>query len=382
MTDSLAGRSARRIAEDAEAAANALERKSAFARSRAANYRKGAEGEHATAVALAELAADGWLLLHDRLAPTGGNVDHLLIGPGGVVVVDSKNWAGKVTITRGASLSVDGRSKTRDVASLTALSTTIERAVRGAGHVAPVYAVLSLTQNALSFGPTRLGDGPLVTGVADLVAAVRQLSPQLRPGQVDALVGILMAAFPAADGVDAETVQTQSPAHEPAGELFLRANIFLYVEPWSRSGHRRLYLNDDEGVSLGYRDLVADQIIVSVDDKADVVRGVLANAHSGGLALSRSQLPKIPVRIPGGRLLGHLGRLWSSYLVAQHWRKGSKDRLYVTHVVMDRGIFDLGHVDLGDGTLHPSSGEPLADDVREPVRYLERVLERYPRGKR
>ena len=113
-----------------------------------------------------------------------------------------------------------------------------------------------------------------------------------------------------------------------------------------------------------------------------MVRGILKNAHPGGLSLSRSDLPKIPVRVPGGRLLGHLARLWSNYLVAQHWRKGAKDRLYVTHAVMDQGIFELGYIDLGSGHMHPSSNEALAKDLREPQRYLERVAERYPRVKR
>ena len=118
---------------------------------------------------------------------------------------------------------------------------------------------------------------------------------------------------------------------------------------------------------------------VSVPEQEKVVHGVLANAHSGGLSLNRSALPKIPIQMPGGRLLGHLGRLWSSFLIGQHWRRGGKDRLYVTHVVMDQGIFELGYIDLATGLLHPSSEEPLAKDLREPRRYLERVAERYPR---
>jgi hypothetical protein len=137
-----------------------------------------------------------------------------------------------------------------------------------------------------------------------------------------------------------------------------------------------------DGKSLGYKDLVSGEVTVTEQDHSDVVRGILKNAHAGRLALSRSDLPKIPVRVPGGRLLGHLGRLWSSYLVAMHWRKGATDRLYVTHAVMDQGIFELGHIDLGSGSLHPSSNEALAKDLREPQRYLELVAERYPRIKR
>lgn len=83
--------------------------------------------------------------------------------------------------------------------------------------------------------------------------------------------------------------------------------------------------------------------------------------------------------MPGGRLIGRLGGLWSSFLIGHHWRRGAKDRLYVTHAVMDQGIFELGYVDLSSGHLHPASDEPLAKDLREPRQYLLRVAERYPR---
>ncbi len=176
-----------------------------------------------------------------------------------------------------------------------------------------------------------------------------------------------------------EALAAEDPDRKPAGELFLRSNIFLFVEPWSRSGLRRLYLNDTQGVSLGFKDLVSAEISVSDSEQEKVVRGVLENAHAGGVSLSRSALPKVPVQVPGGRLLGHLGRLWCSYLVAYHWRRGAKDRLYVTHAVLDQGIFELGCIDLATGTTHPTSEEPLAKELREPRRYLERVAERYPR---
>ena len=52
-------------------------------------------------------------------------------------------------------------------------------------------------------------------------------------------------------------------------------------------------------------------------------------------------------------------------------------RLYVTHALPGQGIFDLGHVELRDRTLHPTSTRALAKDLRDPQRYLELTLERY-----
>jgi hypothetical protein len=373
-----AGRSARAVARDAEAAAEALERKTAYARRRAQNFRQGAEGEAETAAALAELSPDGWVVLHDRLASTGGNIDHLLVGPSGVVLVDSKSWTGAVTVTAD-ELRVGGRNRSAQVSAVASQTAAVAQALRTIDRRTPVNSVIALTQDPPPHGPTRLTAGPLVAGVADLAAAVRRLPEVVRPAQVDALAAACLTAFPSADRTVDEALAVETPDRKPAGEMFTRANVFLYVEPWSRSGRRRLYLNDENGDTLGFKDLVADEINVTVSEQEKVVRGVLANAHAGGLSLSRSALPKIPVRLPGGRLLGHLGKLWCSFLIGHHWRRGAKDRLYVTHAVMDQGIFDLGYVDLASGVFFPSSDEPLARDLREPRRYLERVVERYSR---
>lgn len=373
-----AGRSAREVAQGAQAAAQALERKAAYARRRVANFRQGALGEASTADALAELTPDGWVVLHDRLAPAGGNIDHLLVGPGGVVVVDSKNWSGAVVVNSDG-LRVGGRNRSAEVARVATLAEAVRQSLAEADLHPPVHAVVSLTQEAPPDGPVRLIAGPLVAGVADVPWSIKALRTLVRPSQVDALVARALQAFPAADRTLDEALEARSPKPRAVGDLFSRANIFLYVEPWARSGRRRLYLKDVEGNALGYKDLVSGEVSISVSDQATVVRGVLANAHAGGLALRRSELPKIPVQLPGGRLLGHLGKLWSNFLIGHHWRRGGKDRLYVTHAVIEQGIFELGYIDLASGLLFPSSDEPLGKDLREPRRYLERVVERYPR---
>jgi hypothetical protein len=373
-----AGRSAREVADGASAAAKVLERKAAYARQRAANFQQGAQGEADTAAALGELTQHGWVVLHDRLAPAGGNIDHLLIGPGGVVVVDSKSWSGEVVITDG-ELRVGGRNRSGQVAGVASLAGRVAKAVRDSGNEAPVHSVVALTQEPPRDGPVRLAASPVVVGVADLAACVMRLPQVLRPAQVDGLAATALVAFPTADRTVDEALEESATEPGPAGELFLRGNVFLYVEPWARSGHRRLYLNDVDGETLGFKDLVSGQIKVSVSEQENVVRGVLANAHAGGLSLSRSSLPRIPLQLPGGRLLGHLGKLWSRFLIGHHWRRGAKDRLYVTHAVPEQGIFELGFVDLASGLLYPSSDEPLAKDLREPRQYLLRVAERYPR---
>lgn len=69
--------------------------------SRAGRWAAGAAGERATARALAGIERRGWTVLHD-VRPPGKrwNVDHLLIGPGGVVIVETKQWREPVRTLR------------------------------------------------------------------------------------------------------------------------------------------------------------------------------------------------------------------------------------------------------------------------------------------
>jgi hypothetical protein len=64
----------------------------------ARSWRRGAHGERRTARRLDRLTRDGYVVFHDLAVPgnTGANVDHLVIGPSGVFVIDSKQWTGSV----------------------------------------------------------------------------------------------------------------------------------------------------------------------------------------------------------------------------------------------------------------------------------------------
>lgn len=60
-------------------------------------WARGSEGERKLAEALADV--DGIRVLHDRRVPgTRGNIDHIVIGPAGVFVVDAKLYAGTIRI--------------------------------------------------------------------------------------------------------------------------------------------------------------------------------------------------------------------------------------------------------------------------------------------
>jgi hypothetical protein len=60
-------------------------------------WQHGAAGERQTGRLLDRLGRDGYQVLHDLAMPDSpANVDHLVIGPSGLFVIDSKQWTGQV----------------------------------------------------------------------------------------------------------------------------------------------------------------------------------------------------------------------------------------------------------------------------------------------
>ena len=63
----------------------------------ARSWQRGAAGERRTARVLDRLTRDGFVVFHDLAVPgSDANVDHLVIGPTGLFVIDSKQWTGSV----------------------------------------------------------------------------------------------------------------------------------------------------------------------------------------------------------------------------------------------------------------------------------------------
>jgi hypothetical protein len=68
-------------------------------------WRRGAAGERRTARLLNPLERQGWAVLHDLAVPgSRANIDHLMIGPGGVFVIDSKQYRGRLQLDRSGRL--------------------------------------------------------------------------------------------------------------------------------------------------------------------------------------------------------------------------------------------------------------------------------------
>jgi hypothetical protein len=95
-------------------------------------YEKGALGEQQTAYALAMLPASGWFVLHDVRWPGRrfANIDHVVVGPGGVFVIDSKAWSGRIEV-RGGVLRQNGFKRESAVADAAEAAMAVAEQVPG-----------------------------------------------------------------------------------------------------------------------------------------------------------------------------------------------------------------------------------------------------------
>ena len=223
-----ARRSGERVARE-RAALEAQQRRVADAENEQRRWLAGAEGERATAAALEELVADGWLLLHDVHWPgrPKANLDHVVVGPGGVVVVDAKNWSSTARVKDGVLWS--GRhGKTKDCEAAASAAAAVGALLRPE-HRHLARAALCLVQQDL--------DGvPVQAGV--VVAGLRQMAPAIR-----SMPGVLTAADVAA--VHAHLAQClgapTSPALLTTAALDRRTAAHLHraPSPPSAAAHRR-----------------------------------------------------------------------------------------------------------------------------------------------
>lgn len=74
-------------------------------------WQTGAAGEVRTGLLLDPLIAEGYRILHDRKIPgSRANIDHIVVGPPGIFVVETKSYKGSLQI-RGSEVFVAGRRK-------------------------------------------------------------------------------------------------------------------------------------------------------------------------------------------------------------------------------------------------------------------------------
>lgn len=174
-----ASRRARRLARLRDEAARGDEVDQALLNRALADQRAwsvGAQGERQVAEVLTTMQRYGWTALHDVHWPgrPQANIDHIAIGPGGVVVIDAKNWSGTVTVRDGV-LRQNGYQRARQtdgVAQAAAAVTTL----LAPAHRTATRAVLCLAAQDLDVEPVT---GVDVVGRWQLPELLLGLPPRL-----------------------------------------------------------------------------------------------------------------------------------------------------------------------------------------------------------
>ncbi|TAP45021.1 nuclease-related domain-containing protein [Arthrobacter sp. S39] len=173
-----------------------------------------AVGERVVADRLSQLIPHGWYVLHDVHWPGRPKaiLDHVLVGPGGIVVVDAKNWTGEVRVSSGVLW--QGRySRTQSVEGALAQCAAVA-SVLSPPHRRLVRPLICMAAQPDLFGIT--SSDVAVAGVDRVVAAVTALPAVLDQQTVVGLYAHLGQML-TQDQEDSALLGMRAPAETPSG---------------------------------------------------------------------------------------------------------------------------------------------------------------------
>ena len=205
MTGTKAGATADEIAKRHREKIARLERS-------AVQWEAGAAGERATGEVLAELQTAGWFVLHDLAWPgrQKANIDHVVVGPGGIFVIDTKNWSGSVEVRDGV-LRQNGRSRESAVDGVRRAVAAVQPLV----PEVPVQPVLSLHGDLTM---QELAGGVIICSTSTLREMLESRPAVLEPADVQRLGSVLESALtrPPTSVAAPKTVQRHRSARTSA----------------------------------------------------------------------------------------------------------------------------------------------------------------------
>jgi len=163
---------------------------SAGGRLNSVRLQRGIVGEERVASLLNGLQSEGFTAIHD-LEIGRGNADHVLVGPTGVFVIETKDWGGRFYRRRGR-LMFNQRAADDVVGQVTVAALAVRSRLESAGMDVWVRAVVASTRATVSGSPLNLGHVSAVE--ADhLPAFVRDREETMTSGAVEkAVAAILM----------------------------------------------------------------------------------------------------------------------------------------------------------------------------------------------
>ncbi|WP_020144612.1 nuclease-related domain-containing protein [Terracoccus sp. 273MFTsu3.1] len=164
-----AGGSAQSRAEELRARAAQARAQAEALEAQAGAWAAGADGERRVAAALHALPPT-WHVHHDRLLRPGRaqtNLDHVVIGPSGVYLVDTKNWAGGTSVHEGNlwQHASSSSAKGRELDSVARFAGEMERTLG-----LPVVPVIALAGGHSASFPSQRVRGVEIIPVSGLIA--------------------------------------------------------------------------------------------------------------------------------------------------------------------------------------------------------------------
>ena len=167
-------------------------------------WAQGSVGERILADHLSKTLGDRAVALHDRKVPgTRGNIDHIVVAPTGVWVIDTKRWSGRVErrdvggwFKIDQRLYVRGRDRSKAIEGMAWQIEAVAGVLKVAGLELPLRAALCFVEAEWGFfaKPFEL-KGVRVSGPKSLAAAISDGS-SLKPDEVLEVARILATALP------------------------------------------------------------------------------------------------------------------------------------------------------------------------------------------
>lgn len=158
-------------------------------------WQTGAEGEVRTGRLLEPLEAEGFRILHDRKIPgaRNANIDHIVFGPPGIFVVETKSYAGSLQI-RGDEVFVAGRRKNGWIDEVKREASAVQTALADEvlAHGWPVMPIICVHRADLPWFRSEVQGVRIVSG-KDLVSRLRKADPVLSPADVERLAALAAA---------------------------------------------------------------------------------------------------------------------------------------------------------------------------------------------
>lgn len=296
---------AAKLTEDAAgltASAAEANRKADFLERRGHSFGVGADGEVETGRVLDGLRAEGWFALHDIRWPgrQRANIDHVAVGPGGIIVIDSKNWSGRVDV-RDEALRQNGYRREREVAAAADAALAVLALLPADLH-GSVRPLICLTRDE----PVNVRARDVhVTSTASLGDLLRTLPPALSPTRVEQAVRDLRDGLarpprrqPSQEGGQ-QTLQRKSSSRRQSGRRRVRERPNRQTRRRRSSGRGK---SDPLRplLAIGFLALIAlapdSARSAALDWFSETVGGVLADAVIPEPSPAPSTSPAPPVR--------------------------------------------------------------------------------------